>query len=318
MKKIQLIVLAMLCSMTALAEVGDVIAYEGVNYKVTSEDEWGGEAEVVAGNYSGDVELMSYITSPTDDEYFYEVVAIGESAFENCAELTSIVFDESLTSIGSYAFYGCKKLEEVNLKDTYVSKIGAGAFYGCKSLKSVTLTNSVKTLERHLFDGCSSLTELVLPAKVETIADLCFAYCSSLTKVTLGAKVQTIGENVFSNCDELTDIVCLGSTPATLPVAGLFANDQAMYYAVTVTVPFEALDTYKAAAGWNMFQNIVAEPEHDFMADGLAFTVVSADELTVEVARGRYDGDIVLPATVWATMPSTVAPCSRLSTCLPQ
>lgn len=37
----------------------------------------------------------------------YEVIAIGNGAFQNHSEITSVTIPESVKSIGNFAFYGC-------------------------------------------------------------------------------------------------------------------------------------------------------------------------------------------------------------------
>ena len=138
-----------------------------------------------------------------------------------------------------------------------VTDLASGVFYGCSGLKSIALPEGITTLSRHLFDGCSSLTALTVPNSVTTIEDACFKFCSSLTRLTLGTGVLTIGEQVVGNCDALTTIVSLNTTPPALPASGLFAGNAAPYYSVALRVPADALDAYKRAAWWSMFQTIL-------------------------------------------------------------
>ena len=46
---------------------------------------------------------------------------IGERAFYDCAELTSIVIPDSVTSIGRVAFSGCTGLTSVVIADSVVA-----------------------------------------------------------------------------------------------------------------------------------------------------------------------------------------------------
>ena len=61
-----------------------------------------------------------------------------------------------VSSIGDYAFSDCTNLTSVTI-GTNVTKIGADAFSGCSSLVSVILPNSVTDLGSHAFFGCTNL-----------------------------------------------------------------------------------------------------------------------------------------------------------------
>ena len=67
------------------------------------------------------------------------VTSIGESAFYDCRELTSLVIPDSVTSIGQNAFDGYNGLTDITIPNT-VTSIGDFAFYGCSDLTSVTIT----------------------------------------------------------------------------------------------------------------------------------------------------------------------------------
>lgn len=69
------------------------------------------------------------------------VTSVGPSAFQGCAELTSVKVPNA-TKIGSSAFYGCNKLANIDV--TRVLTIGSTCFFGCSKLKLVdfpVLTN---------------------------------------------------------------------------------------------------------------------------------------------------------------------------------
>ena len=79
-------------------------------------------AQVVKDQTSNNSVYSPYtsITIPasvTYNEYTYPVTAIGTDAFENCANLQSVTIPTSVTTINSYAFYGCTKLGSVNLEE---------------------------------------------------------------------------------------------------------------------------------------------------------------------------------------------------------
>lgn len=69
------------------------------------------------------------------------VKSIGNNAFYNYYNLTSINIPSSVTSIGDYAFQVCQNLADVRIPNSVV-RIGYSAFWGCRSLTSVTMDSS--------------------------------------------------------------------------------------------------------------------------------------------------------------------------------
>ena len=133
------------------------------------------------------------------------VRAIGASAFDGCAYLTSVVLPEGLTSIGTRAFASCERMERINLPTTLKS-IGTGAFLTCVSLKSISLPDGLKTLSPYAFSVCESLEAVTIPEGVTTIEHDSFYGCSGLKKVTIPSGVSAVGTQAFSACRKLTEI----------------------------------------------------------------------------------------------------------------
>ena len=131
------------------------------------------------------------------------VTTIGDRAFNNCINLTSIAIPNSVTTIGNGAFFGCSSLTSVVIPNS-VTTIGSSAFCGCNNLTSVVIPNSVTTIGDHAFYYCSSLTSVVIPNSVTTIGNGAFSGCRSLTSVVIPSSVTTIGDSAFSGCNNLT------------------------------------------------------------------------------------------------------------------
>ncbi|MHC6202863.1 leucine-rich repeat protein [Breznakiellaceae bacterium SP9] len=84
------------------------------------------------------------------------VTAIGEGAFADCEELTSITLPSSLTTIGDHAFMVHKGLTGITLPSS-ITAIGDGAFRGCEGLTSVTLSRRTK-LGSGVFPASAKIT----------------------------------------------------------------------------------------------------------------------------------------------------------------
>ena len=134
------------------------------------------------------------------------VTSIGSSAFWNCDSLTSITIPNSVTSIGWYAFYQCSSLSSIVIPNS-VTNIEKEAFYGCSSLSSITIPNSVKTIGDGAFERCKSLTSITIPNSVRYIGKSAFAGCSSLSSITIPNSVTSIGKGAFLGCKSLSSIV---------------------------------------------------------------------------------------------------------------
>ena len=134
------------------------------------------------------------------------VTTIGNSAFFNCRNLTTVTGMKNVTKIGDDAFYNCSNLKEITIPDT-VESMGTSIFYGCTSLKSVVLPNKRVNITDSTFYNCSSLESITLPDTVEYIRNNAFYGCSSLKKIVWSKSIKEIENNAFKGCSSLTEII---------------------------------------------------------------------------------------------------------------
>ena len=199
------------------------------------------------------------------------VTSIGSNAFSNCNGLTSITVEQgnskyhsagnciietasktlvvgcknsvipddgSVTSIGSYAFYGCSGLTNINILDSIIS-IGKEAFAGCSGLTSINIPNSIISIGEKAFVGCSKLQSIAgMPSgksyyvinnslvdrmnktvivgcgtstipndgSVTNIGEKAFYNCSGLISIIIPKNIVNIGKQAFASCTDLISI----------------------------------------------------------------------------------------------------------------
>ena len=183
--------------------------------------------------------------------------------------ITSIVIDQGVASIGEFAFANFNNLSSITMASS-VTSIGVGAFAGCSNLAPVTIPSSVTSIGEFAFAECSNLTAISIPYGVSSIGTQAFHECSNLASVTIPAGVTSIGEGAFNNT-ALTSIEIPASVTSIGPSAfdGCSVLATVTVYAPSCTLGFNAfldcnnlaniyvfsdlVDDYKAA--WSAYAN---------------------------------------------------------------
>ena len=136
----------------------------------------------------------------------YTVVAVGYGVFQNNNNLRAVTIPDTVTSIGGYAFYACKKLFDVSLSANLVS-LGDRSFGNCTSLKGIEIPKTLKTAYAFgPFSGCSALTNVTLEQGMTAVAPNLFYNCSGIVSIKIPDTVTSIGNDAFRNCDSLKNV----------------------------------------------------------------------------------------------------------------
>lgn len=130
------------------------------------------------------------------------VTSIGDYAFCNCGQISSVVLGDSVISIGVGAFANCRDLITVAIGEGVII-IGEEAFGECYQLASITIGSNVTSIGNNAFTSCGALNTLTIPASVVSIGEGAFSECRGLSSVDIGSNVSVIDGWAFSNCENL-------------------------------------------------------------------------------------------------------------------
>ena len=175
--------------------------------------------------------------APLSTAKITNVERINAGAFKGCKSIISVTTDLSLKEVGEEAFANCANLTTITIPSNvklytesgYQNSLYQNSFPS-SSIKvinilpgSTEISNSFSTLVRS-----SSVTEMEIPNSITYIPDSAFKDMTSLTSITIPKSVTRIEYNAFSGCTNLT-------------IEG-YKNSYAENYATMLGIPFEALD----------------------------------------------------------------------------
>ncbi len=293
------LLLMMLALMVSVQSWGLEFIEEGIKYSTK------GSTTVavtsIPEKYAGDVVIPATVKH---GEITYNVVEIGQAAFADCFDLTSVVIPEGVTSIGEYLFQESKSLVSVTLPES-LKTIGFSMFSFCSSLTSVNIPKGVTEIGEYAFRFCSALTSITIPEGVTSIEKAAFYGCSSLASLNIPASVTRIGEQVFFNCGNLALITVDAGNANYISEDGvLFSKDMTALYKCSTqksgeyTVPSSvtSIATYAFYGCTNLTAiNVDVNNANYCSVDGVLF---SRDMSTLYQYPVKKDGEYTVPSEV--------------------
>lgn len=223
-------------------------------------------------------------------------------------EITKIIIENGVTSIGEAAFYGqvgtgrfdenYMYLTDIQIADT-VTVLKKRAFNDNPGIESICIPGSVKEIGSAAFQDCYFLSDVVLEDGIEIIGDYAFDVCAMPT-IDIPDSVISIGVQAFSNNDFLGEVVI----PEGVESVGLWAF-AACPQLTKVTLPASV-----AELGGGLFHlcpelnSILLDSENRNYAleNGVLY---SKDQTLLHTVPRNWSGSFVIPETV-----TTIAECA--------
>lgn len=226
----------------------------------------------------------------TDDNGSYPVFVIGVSAFEDCADLTSLTIPGSVQIIDNWAFFGCKGLTGDLIIPEGVFYVGVQAFANCFGFTSTpSLPSTLETIDDGAFAACQYMTgNLIIPDNVTYIGERAFWNCRLIEGVTIPNTVTEIGAEAFYYCFALSGdltipgsvktigdmafLACYSLTSLTLSEGVTDIGFQAFsdcYGLTNITIPSSVKTIEAAFTFWESLTDVTVSWETPPSIDGL-------------------------------------------------
>ena len=232
----------------------------------------------------GDVVIPEYVTD--DDNTRHAVTGIGDHAFRDCNEMTSVAIADSVTEIGTGAFVNCSKLSKAAVPNS-VRSIGNSAFDGCTSLSSISYNGNEYDLSN------------IEPAFVENGVSV----GSHVFEHSYNEPVYTWSEDnstctATKTCSECYDIVTETADVSTKTADATCTNEGLNTY--TATFKNSDFETQTKTSNISALGHKYGIPTYTWSGDGQTCTAkrVCANNGThIETENGTITNKVKTPAT---------------------
>lgn len=158
----------------------------------------------------------------TSIQLSHNMTMIERFAFYNCGLLQKVTIPSSVNKIGESSFDNCGSLYsliiEDGLSELEFDKSSHNPFFSNSPIEELYLGRNIvafiSTQYNSLFGDLSNLTKITIGESVESIPSYCFAGASSLRTISLPGNIKIVQKGAFNNCINLKYVeFCDGNTP---------------------------------------------------------------------------------------------------------
>ncbi len=226
----------------------------------------------------------------------FGITSVGRYAFSGCKKLESVTLSESITDIEAFAF--CNSGVKEIMFPKGIMCVNEAAFYGCEALETVNFDGAPTCIASYAFSCCTALKAISLPKLLTTIGDEAFSGCTALAKMHLPFTLEEIGANAFTDTPWLTEK--FKTEPYFVFNRKLIAADPALQGAITLPEGLECIGTGAFANNQGITSVVIPDEisrigERAF-SNCTALESVQLPKKLSDISSGTFSGCIALKA----------------------
>ena len=228
-------------------------------------------------------------TKVEDLEFPNDVTSIGNFAFYGCKSLKSVAIPASITTIGDKVFALCANLTTLTFaEDNQLTSIGL-QFVEASGITEISWPRNLTTIGPNVFYGANKLQTVHIPNTVTAIDDYAFYGCTNLKSVDIPSGITSIGRSAFYLCKSLRTVFC---NPQTAPALGSEAwSTGEINYSYVLGYTRQRLLVYPYGSNYSTWEGVYSNNHNWYFYVGEHFIVDGCLYQT----HGYYD-QVVLKA----------------------
>ncbi len=170
---------------------------------------------------------LKKVTFSPDDDGNYQLLGIGERAFQGCVLLESAMVPPTVTKMGESTFGMCFRMKSFQFltksttvtidgesqvqETTSLTEVPYNCFYQCNALQSLDIPYGVTKIDDYALQDNWNLKQLTLPNTLTTIGQHFLCRAKSLTSFYIPANVTYIDGACLHGCEKMRDVYLLGT-----------------------------------------------------------------------------------------------------------
>ena len=238
-------------------EEGDFVEtiVDGLKYACSA---GGTTATVVYDDSYNTIQKVSIPESVTISGKTYRVTRVGNLAFYDCFNITSMSLPEGIESIGNSAFR-------------------------LVTLSECVLPSTLRIIGERAFEYVSNVTTMIVPEGVKCIGN--YAFCNvGLHQLVLPSTLELMGWGLIGGNDNLMTVITNNANPSAI-TERVFNHEQRP---LTLFVPKGTKSVYESLHGWSCFDEIEEGEPLEAMVGPLKYFIATTGTKATVIKDNSY------------------------------